>query len=60
MENRKIARKWLILKLDDYINGPLSKRNLKGAEERRKKKKKAQKSKKKYGLDSSNDSEVNP
>ncbi|ORZ36200.1 RF-1 domain-domain-containing protein [Catenaria anguillulae PL171] len=45
-DNRRIARKLLKQRLDDQINGPLSKRALKEAEERRKKLKRQQKNKK--------------
>ncbi|KAI9183334.1 hypothetical protein H9P43_004251 [Blastocladiella emersonii ATCC 22665] len=47
-DNRRIARKLLRQKLDDHVNGELSKRNQKEAAERRKKLKKAQKARKKY------------
>lgn len=47
-DNRRVARKLLIQKLDDHFNGKLSKRNLKFDKLRRKKANKSHKAKKKY------------
>ena len=48
-QNRKIARKWLLLKLDEHVNGPLSKAALEAEKERRRKTKQRQRARKKYG-----------
>lgn len=47
-DNRRVARKLLVQKLDDHFNGKLSKRNLKFDKLRRKKANKSHKTKKKY------------
>lgn len=46
--NRRVARKLLLQKLDDYMNGPLSKRSEKIERLRRKKANRRAKSKQKY------------
>jgi len=54
-QNRKIARKWLLLKLDEHVNGPLSKPVLEAEKERRRKTKQRQRARKKYGAASNSD-----
>lgn len=48
-QNRNIARKILIEKLDNYFNGELSKYNLKKEKVRKKQSKKKKRTKEKYG-----------
>ncbi|KAJ1952444.1 hypothetical protein IWQ62_006220, partial [Dispira parvispora] len=49
-QNRKLARKRLLAKLDDFYNGDLSKNAQKIDKLRKKKQRKKQKAKKKYVL----------
>ncbi|KAL7751058.1 hypothetical protein RI367_003638 [Sorochytrium milnesiophthora] len=48
-DNRRIARKLMLAKLDDYLNGDLSRNAQRIKKEQNKKRKKQQKSRKKYG-----------
>lgn len=56
-DNRRVARKLLIQKLDDHFNGKMSARNLKFDKLRRKKANKSHKAKKKYAAQTEEEDE---
>ena len=48
-QNRKAARRWLLKKLDELVNGDVSKAAVKADKERRRKSKQRQRARRKYG-----------